>query len=63
MAVTAEQFTSEDEAQILDSISNWLQKEVRPVVKHFDHEDEYPEDLVRQMKELGLLQSKALITF
>lgn len=54
MAVTAEQFTSEDEAQILDSISNWLQKEVRPVVKHFDHEDEYPEDLVRQMKELGL---------
>jgi len=54
MAVTAEQFTSEDEAQILDAISSWLQKEVRPVVKHFDHEDEYPEDLVHQMKQLGL---------
>ena len=24
------------------------------MVKHFDHEDEYPEDLVKQMKELGL---------
>ncbi len=54
MAASAEQFTTEDETQILDSIATWLDKEVRPVVKHFDHEDEYPEDLVKQMKELGL---------
>ena len=54
MAASAEQFTPEDETQILDSIATWLDKEVRPVVKHFDHEDEYPEDLVKQMKELGL---------
>ena len=54
MAASAEQFTAEDESQILDSIATWLDKEVRPVVKHFDHEDEYPEDLVKQMKELGL---------
>ena len=54
MAATAEHFTADDEIQILDSIGNWLDKEVRPVVKHFDHEDEYPEDLVAQMKDLGL---------
>ena len=54
MAASAEQFTAEDESQILDSIATWLDKEVRPVVKRFDHEDEYPEDLVKQMKELGL---------
>ena len=54
MVATAEHFTSDDEIQILDSIGNWLDKEVRPVVKHFDHEDEYPEDLVAQMKDLGL---------
>ncbi|MEE2983821.1 MAG: acyl-CoA dehydrogenase family protein [Pseudomonadota bacterium] len=54
MSATAEHFTADDEIQILDSIGNWLDKEVRPVVKHFDHEDEYPEDLVAQMKDLGL---------
>ncbi len=54
MAATAEQFTADDEIQILDSIGNWLEKEVRPVVKHFDHEDEYPADIVAQMKDLGL---------
>ena len=54
MAVSAEQFTTEDESQILDSIATWLDKEVRPVVQHFDHEDEYPADIVAQMKDLGL---------
>ena len=52
MAATAEHFTADDEIQILDSIGNWLDKEVRPVVKHFDHEDEYPEDLVAQMQDI-----------
>ena len=52
--VTAAHFSREDEQQILDSITNWLEKEVRPVTKKFEQADEYPFELVEQMKELGL---------
>ena len=44
----------EDERAILDSIDVWVEKEVRPIAKRFDHADEYPHDLVEQMKALGL---------
>lgn len=43
-----------DEQAILDAIEVWVEKEVRPVVKKFDQADEYPHDIVEQMKELGL---------
>ena len=54
MSATSPSFSAEDEAQILDAISAWLTQEVRPQVKHFDHADEYPHEIVKQMKELGL---------
>ena len=44
----------DDEAQVLDTIERWVEKEVRPIARKFDHADEYPFDLVEQMKELGL---------
>ena len=44
----------DDERAILDSIGNWVEKEVRPVARKFDQADEYPHALVEQMKELGL---------
>ena len=44
----------EEEQQVLDAIDRWIEKEVRPVAKRFDQADEYPQDLVEQMKELGL---------
>jgi alkylation response protein AidB-like acyl-CoA dehydrogenase len=44
----------DDEAQILDAIDAWVEKEVRPIARKFDQADEYPHDLVEQMKELGL---------
>ena len=47
-------WTAEDERAILDSIENWVEKEVRPVAQKFDQADEYPHALVEQMKELGL---------
>lgn len=47
-------FSREDESQILASIESWLEKEVRPVTKQYEQADEYPHDLVEQMKELGL---------
>jgi alkylation response protein AidB-like acyl-CoA dehydrogenase len=40
--------------EILDAIERWVEKEVRPIARRFDHADEYPAALVEQMKELGL---------
>ncbi|MCE2914815.1 MAG: acyl-CoA dehydrogenase family protein [Rubrivivax sp.] len=48
------QWNADDERAILDSIANWVAKEVRPVARRFDQADEYPHALVEQMKELGL---------
>jgi alkylation response protein AidB-like acyl-CoA dehydrogenase len=45
---------AEMEAQILDTIDRWVEKDVRPIARHFDQADEYPAELVEQMKELGL---------
>lgn len=43
-----------EEAALLDSIDRWIEREVRPVVKKFDHADEWPAHIVEQMKEFGL---------
>ena len=43
-----------DEARLLDAIDRWLEKEVQPVVREFDHADRYPTAIVGQMKDLGL---------
>lgn len=45
---------ADTEAQILDAIDRWVEKEVRPIAREFDQADEYPEALVEQMRELGL---------
>ena len=46
--------TREDETQILDSIQRWLDKDVKPHVLRLEHADEYPHEMVAQMKEFGL---------
>jgi alkylation response protein AidB-like acyl-CoA dehydrogenase len=45
---------AELEAQILDAIDRWVEKEVRPIAREYDQADSYPDELVEQMKELGL---------
>ena len=45
--------TSEDTA-ILDTIERWLARDVRPHVMRLDHADEYPHEMVGQMRDLGL---------
>ena len=45
---------SDDEARLLASIDRWVEKEVKPIVKEYDHADRYPAATVEQMKELGL---------
>ncbi len=47
-------FDSDDESQILDAITSWLDREVKDKVLALDHADEYPYEMVEQMKSLGL---------
>ena len=46
--------SADEEMQVLDTIDRWVEKEVRPIARKFDQADEYPADLVEQMKALGL---------
>jgi alkylation response protein AidB-like acyl-CoA dehydrogenase len=46
--------SADDEAQLLDSIDKWIEREVRPRVMEYDHADKYPHELVAQMIEMGL---------
>jgi alkylation response protein AidB-like acyl-CoA dehydrogenase len=46
--------TDDTDREILDSIERWAERELRPVARKFDHADEYPEEIVEQMKGLGL---------
>src|ERR1700738_3348315 len=45
---------AEDDGQILDMIDRWVLRELKPIVKEYDHDDRYPHGVVAQMKELGL---------
>jgi alkylation response protein AidB-like acyl-CoA dehydrogenase len=42
------------EHQILATIDKWVDQELKPIAREFDQADQYPEELVEQMKELGL---------
>jgi alkylation response protein AidB-like acyl-CoA dehydrogenase len=44
----------DQEAAFLDAIDRWIEREVRPVVMHHDHNDLWPAELVDQMAEMGL---------
>ena len=44
----------EDETQILDAIDRWLEGDVRDKVTALEQADEYPHEMVAQMRELGL---------
>ena len=45
---------NEDDQAILDAIEAWVEKSLRPAAKRFDHADEYPHEIVEEMKALGL---------
>jgi alkylation response protein AidB-like acyl-CoA dehydrogenase len=46
--------SADEEASIIDAVERWTEREVRPIARKCDHADEYPHELVEQMKELGL---------
>src|ERR1700756_5397369 len=43
-----------DDPQILDTIERWVVRELKPIVREYDHADRYPRHIVEQMQELGL---------
>lgn len=47
-------FSAEDEAQILEAVSKWLERDVRPYASKYELADEYPKEMADQMAELGL---------
>src|ERR1700692_2413841 len=38
----------------LNTIGRWVARELKPIVREYDHADRYPTHVVEQMKELGL---------
>jgi alkylation response protein AidB-like acyl-CoA dehydrogenase len=42
------------ERQLLDSIERWIERDLKPIARAHDIADTYPEEVVGQMRELGL---------
>jgi len=45
---------SEEQSAIVDLVRDFVARDVRPVASDLEHADEYPTELVAQMKEMGL---------
>ncbi|WP_405508581.1 acyl-CoA dehydrogenase family protein [Streptomyces purpurascens] len=45
---------SEDERFVVRTVRDFVDKEVKPVVRELEHSDTYPEALIEQMKSLGI---------
>jgi alkylation response protein AidB-like acyl-CoA dehydrogenase len=45
---------SEEEQGIVDTVADFVDRDVRPVVRELEHADTYPEALIEQMKRLGV---------
>src|ERR1700753_2010247 len=52
--VPRDKFDPADEELLLATIDRWLEKDVRPVVKQYDHDDKWPAEIVEQMRQCGL---------
>jgi alkylation response protein AidB-like acyl-CoA dehydrogenase len=44
----------EDEAAVVEVVRDFVEREVKPVVRELEHANTYPERLIEQMKELGI---------
>jgi isovaleryl-CoA dehydrogenase len=45
---------SEEESAIVDVVHDFVDRDVKPVARELDHTNTYPEQLIEQMKELGI---------
>ncbi|HVV11041.1 acyl-CoA dehydrogenase family protein, partial [Amycolatopsis sp.] len=42
------------EQAIVDTVRDFVERDVRPVARELEHENTYPEKLIEQMKQLGV---------
>ncbi|GAA5129595.1 acyl-CoA dehydrogenase family protein [Haloechinothrix salitolerans] len=45
---------STEEQAVVDTVRDFVDREVRPIARELEHENTYPEKLIEQMKELGI---------
>jgi alkylation response protein AidB-like acyl-CoA dehydrogenase len=45
---------STEEQAVVETVADWVDREVRPVVRDLEHANTYPEKLIEQMKEMGI---------
>jgi hypothetical protein len=43
-----------EEQAVVETVADWVDREVKPVVRDLEHANTYPEKLIEQMKELGI---------
>jgi len=53
----------DEDTQILDMIERWVARELKPIVREYDHADRYPDQVVGQMKDVEseILQPPCLV--
>ena len=55
MAIATPFYEKTDEQKaILEMVRQFVDEQIIPQAEHYDHEDEFPDPIVEQMKELGL---------
>ncbi len=45
---------NQEERAIVTTVAEWVDREVRPVVRELEHSNTYPEALIEQMKQMGI---------
>ena len=45
---------SADEQAVVATVADWVDRQVRPVVRELEHANAYPEELIEQMKQMGI---------
>jgi alkylation response protein AidB-like acyl-CoA dehydrogenase len=45
---------NEEEQAIVDTVRDFVDRDVRPVARELEHANEYPKELIQQMKQLGV---------
>ena len=50
---------TDEQKAITEMVRQFADEQIIPNAEHYDHEDEFPEPIVEQMKELGLFGSRS----
>ena len=45
---------SAEEQAVVETVADWVDRQVRPVARDLEHANAYPEELIGQMKEMGI---------